>query len=377
MKPLRIGMVAGEASGDALGAELIGALRAQRPDAVFEGVAGERMRAAGCRALAEVEDLSVMGLAEVLGRLPSLLRLRRRLRRHFLATPPDLFVGIDAPDFNLGLERRLKRAGIRTAHYVSPSVWAWRRYRVRRIARSTDRVLTLFPFEADFYRAHGVDAEFTGHPLVDRIPAAPGRERARRLLGLAGAAPCIALLPGSRRSEVERLLPLFLETARHCVARRPGLRFVLPVAGPWLAASVRQVLRQGFGDVPLTVIDGRAHEAMAAADAVLLASGTATLECLLLERPMVVAYRLHPVTFHLIHPLLSTPWVALPNLLAARELVPEFLQGAARPAVLGDALLDALQGDEALLAAYRDIRAHLGRDAAATAARSLLALCAA
>ncbi len=379
MKPLRIGIVAGEVSGDALGAGLIEAVRALRPDAVFEGIAGELMRAAGCRVLAGAERLSVMGFSEVLGRLPDLLRLRRSIARHFIGAPPDVFVGIDAPDFNLGLERRLKRAGVRTVHYVSPSVWAWRRYRLRRIARSTDRVLVLFPFEAGFYRSHDIAVDFVGHPLADEIAAVPDRQAARRRLALAADAPWIALLPGSRRSEVDRLLPVFLRTARWCLRHRPDLRFVIPAATPALAGRCRELTGNGFDDLPLSVVEGQAREVMAAADAVLLASGTVALECLLVGRPMVVAYRMHPFSYQLASRLLRLPWVSLPNIIAGRALVPEYLQGAARPDVLGRALLDYLENrdkGEELALEFRRIRDRLGQGASQRAARSLLEMCA-
>jgi lipid-A-disaccharide synthase len=340
---LRIGLVAGELSGDALGAALMQRIREQRPEAQFCGVAGPRMRAAGCTAFADAEQLSVMGLAEVLAHLPRLIGLRRRLVGRFVEASPRLFLGIDAPDFNLGLERRLRARGIETLHWVSPSVWAWRRYRVKKIRASVSTVFTLFPFEAAFYRDHGVQASCVGHPLADEIPNDCGRASARARLGLDAAAPCVALLPGSRAAEVERLLPVFLQTAVRCRRVVPGVRFVLPAATPGLLARCRAALQHpDYRELVIMLVDGEARTAMCAADAVLLASGTATLECLLLRRPMVVAYRLQPLSYLLVRALLQVPHVSLPNNLLGRAQVPEFLQSAATPERLSTALLELL-----------------------------------
>jgi lipid-A-disaccharide synthase len=342
--PLRIAMVAGELSGDQLGAALIQAIRARCPDAQFEGIVGPRMRAAGCRALAHAEQLSVMGLAEVLVHLPGLLRLRRRIARQLLNKAPAVFVGIDAPDFNLALERKLKERGIATLHWVSPSVWAWRRYRLDRIRASADLVMTLFPFEARFYAEHDVPAAYVGHPLADEIALAGKGPGMAQVGGCDAGTHCIALLPGSRLAEVRRLLPVFLETARRCGETLPGLRFVLPVAAPHLMPLCRQWLRKrDYAGLPVRLVDGNARRAMAAADAVLVASGTATLECMLLGRPMVVAYRLHPLTYPLVKRMLQVPFVSLPNLLLGAKRVPEYLQRQAEPGRLAAALLQLLQ----------------------------------
>lgn len=339
-----IGLVAGELSGDQLGAALIRRIRESRPDVRFAGIAGPQMRAAGCLALAQAEDLSVMGLTEVLVHLPRLLRLRRRVLHYFLQQPPQLFIGIDAPDFNLGLERRLKARGIPTLHWVSPAVWAWRRYRVNKIRLSVDCMLALFPFETAFYRRHGVKAQFVGHPLADEIPQDCGRATARAALDIDPDIPCVALLPGSRRSEIERLLPRFLEAATECRRGMPALRFVLPVASADLMDLYRDILQRGrWQHLDITVLEGQARTAMCAADAVLLASGTAALECLLLKRPMVVAYRLHPLSHLLVRRLLRVPYVSLPNNLLNRAQVPELLQSQATPARLAGALLELLQ----------------------------------
>lgn len=355
---LHIGLAAGEISGDQLGAALIERIRERCPDARFSGIAGPQMRAAGCEAVACSEELAVMGLAEVLRHLPRLLRLRRRVARAFLRQPPRLFIGIDAPDFNLGLEKRLRRHGIATLHWVSPAVWAWRRYRVKKIRDSADEILTLFPFEAEFYHRHGVEARYVGHPLADEIDAQCGRRAARETLALDTARPCVALLPGSRRSEVQRLLPLFLEAARLCHQAEPELQFVLPVAGENLIAQCRDSLRRpACAALDVRLLRGQARTAMCAADAVLLASGTATLECLLLRRAMVVAYRLHPLTYRLVRRLLQVPFVSLPNILLGRSQVPEYLQSAATPEQLAAALLALLRDSDA---AARQVEAYAG-----------------
>jgi lipid-A-disaccharide synthase len=345
--PLRIGLVAGELSGDQLGAALIRAVKSIHPHAQFEGIAGAEMRAAGCQALARSERLAVMGLVEVLGRLPGLLRLRRKIARYFLHNPPDVFVGIDAPDFNIPLERRLKRNGIPTVHWVSPSVWAWRKYRLKKIRHSVDLMLTLFPFEAQFYEQQGVAARFVGHPLADQITGSPSRQQAKTLLELDVQSPCVALLPGSRAAEVKRLLPVFVKVARLCKQTIPELQFVLPVATPGLLPLCRKILStEAQEEFSLTVLSGQARQAMLAADVVLLASGTATLECMLVERPMVVAYRMHPLSYALASRMLHVPYVSLPNNLLGAGHVPEYLQSAATPQQLAASVLDLLQQPE-------------------------------
>jgi len=345
--PLRIGLVAGELSGDQLGAALIRAIQAIHPDVRFEGIAGTEMRAAGCLALARSERLAVMGLVEVLGRLPGLLCLRRKIVRHFLHNPPDVFVGIDAPDFNIALERALKCKGIPTIHWVSPSVWAWRNYRVKKIRHSVDLMLTLFPFEAQFYEQQGVSARFVGHPLADEITGNPSPQQAKALLDLDEKNPCVALLPGSRAAEVKRLLPVFIEAARLCKRSMPELQFVLPVATPGLLPLCRGMLNTKMQkDLSLTVFNGQARQTMLAADAVLLASGTATLECMLVNRPMVVAYRMNPLSYALVSRMLRVPYVSLPNNLLGTGQVPEYLQSAATPQQLAAAVLELLQQPE-------------------------------
>lgn len=352
--PPRFVLVAGESSGDLLGANLIGSLRARFPDATFAGVGGPRMAAAGLQVWYPAERLSVMGLVEVLRHLPGLLALRRDVCRRTLRQGPDVFIGIDAPDFNLGLERRLKQRGIRTAHYVSPSVWAWREKRAAKIGRSADRVLCLFPMEPPIYARHGIDARFVGHPLADMFAITPDRAAARRELGLPADAPVLALLAGSRLGEIRRLGPDFLGAAALLKRELPALQIVAPMATAACRAAFEQLLGapglSALGPQPSTessirIIDGRAHAAMIAADAVLLASGTAALEAMLAKRPMVVAYRLARLTYRLVKTfgLLRTSVYSLPNILAGRPIVPELMQDACTPAALAAALAPALR----------------------------------
>ncbi len=375
--PLRIGIIAGEASGDNLAAGLIQAVRELAPDVVFEGVAGPRMLAAGCTGLYPMERLSVMGLTEVIRHLPGLLLMRRALRRHFLRNPPDLFIGVDAPDFNLALERSLRRRGIRTLHYVSPSVWAWRRYRVRKIASSVDCMLTLFPFEERFYREHEVAAVFVGHPLADLIAEQVDQGAARKHLDISHAGPLVALLPGSRVSEVRRLAVPFLQAAAWCHERRGDLHFIVPLANDACRAAFDAAYASLDTELPLTRLAGQGLEAMAAADAVLLASGTATLECMLLKRPMVVAYRLSALTYRLARMLVKTPFYSLPNLLSGKALVRELTQHEVTAGNLGRALLELLENPlqaAELAREFASIHRQLRRDANRSAAQAVLRL---
>ncbi len=325
---LRIGVLAGEASGDILGSRLLAALRKRYPELQIEGIGGPLMQAQGLNSLFPMERLSVMGFVEPLKRLPELLRIRRSVYRHFLANPPDIFIGIDSPDFCLRLEWQLRRAGIATAHLVSPSVWAWRRGRIRKIARAVDRMLCLFPFETAIYRQHAIAADFVGHPLADEIPIQSDRAAARAALGLPATGRLLALLPGSRGGEVGLLAPLFLATAQRLSRADPELRLVLPAASPERLVQL-QALLPAYSGLPLTLVEGRSREVMMAADAVLLASGTATLEALLVQCPMAVAYRMSPLSWALVSRLVKTPFAALPNILAGRALVPELIQEAA------------------------------------------------
>jgi lipid-A-disaccharide synthase len=377
VKPLSIGFVAGESSGDQLGAALIQALRALSPELRCYGVAGPRMRAAGCESWADAEELAVMGLTEVLKHLPRLMRLRRRLVARFRTERPHVFVGIDSPAFNLGLAAQLKAAGIRTVQYVSPQVWAWRPGRVRKIARACDLVLCLLPFETDFYRDHGVRAVFVGHPLADQIPLEVDRASARHALGL-GEGVVIAVLPGSRLAEVERLGADFVSAVQWVATRRPGIQFVAPMA----SAKVRTVFERQIrsaGVAGIQLIEGQAQRALAAADAVLVASGTATLETLLFRRPMVAAYRFGAATAFLLRKLgmIKVQFFSQPNLLAGRAIVPELLQEQVSGEALGAALLTVLEDRERqaeMAHEFRRVHEMLRLGGAALAAKAVLDL---
>ncbi len=372
--PKRIALVAGETSGDQLGAGLIAELRARFPDAEFAGIGGAAMRAEGLDAWYDSDALAVMGLAEVLRHLPRLLRLRRALRQRLLAWKPDVFIGIDAPDFNLGVERWLKDRGVRTVHYVGPSVWAWREKRAEKIGRSADRVLCLFPMEPPIYARYGVDARFVGHPLADAIPLDPDRNAARDALDLDPRAPTLALLPGSRLGEIEKMLAIFLETAALVRQQVPALRIVVPAATPACRAAIDARLREfpELSDV-VRVLDGDAQRAMIASDAVLLASGTAALEAMLCKRPMVVGHRISPTTYRIVSAfgMLKTRYVSLPNVLAGEGLVPELLQHDCTPSKLAAALLRWFghpAAVEAVLPRFEAIHRQLRCDASACAA---------
>jgi lipid-A-disaccharide synthase len=373
--------VAGEASGDNLGGPLIEALAALAPGSRFFGVAGPRMAAAGCEAWYPSEALAVMGLAEIVRHLPRLLGLRRDLLRRLAAASPDVFVGIDSPEFNLRVAADLKRRGIPTVQYVSPQVWAWRQGRVRTIGEAVDLVLCVLPFETDFYAAHDVRAVFVGHPLADRIPMHSDAAAARAVLGLPAHGPLVAVLPGSRRGEVTRLGPPFAATLAWLRARRPELAFVAPMAGAAARRAFEQSLLDHAPGLAVHLVDGRAEEAIAASDAVLLASGTATLETALVKRPMVVAYRVAPLTGWLLRELklVKTEFFSQPNLLAGRPLVPEFFQEQVRPEVLGPAVLAQLERPDRdeLTRAFEAIHTSLRRDASSRAAEAVLELLAA
>jgi len=371
----RIGIVAGEPSGDALGAELIGRLRTRFANLEVEGIGGPQMQAAGCRSLFPMERLSVMGLVEVLRSYPALFRLRAELAAHFLRNPPDVFIGVDAPDFNLGLEQWLRRHGVRTVHYVSPSVWAWRRWRLRGIARSVDLMLALFPFEEEFYRRAGIPVVCVGHPLADRIPPEPDRRAARARLGLDPAVRVIAILPGSRRAEVRQLAEPFLHAAALLHRRFPAAVFACSPLNEEGAAWCRDVLRRaGLEALPVEFFTGRSHDVLEACDFALLASGTATLEAMLFKRPMVVGYRMHSLTFALLRALVSVKFAALPNLLAGEGIVPELLQGDCTPERLAAALagwLDDEAGVQRVQGRFAEIHGRLRRGAADRAAEAI------
>ncbi len=372
---MRVVITAGEASGDQLGAGLIRAIRRRQPDAVFDGIAGPQMQAAGCTSFYPMERLSVMGLFEAFGRLAQVIPERRRIARRLIADPPDVLVGVDAPDFNLSLELMLKRAGIPTVHYVSPSVWAWRRYRVKKIARAVDRMLVLFPFEQTFYQQRNVAVTFVGHPMADEIPMQVDRREARGVLGLPREKTCVALLPGSRVNEVRFLADPLAQAAAWLSQRRPGVCFVAPLVDAATRSLFQAAVRRHAGDLNVRLVDGRARDAMAAADVVLAASGTATLEALLLKRPMVITYRTLPLTWFIGRRMLQVDHVGLPNLLAGEALVPELLQDDATPERLGQALLDYLQSPErveALEKRFAQIHQSLKNDASEKAAEAVL-----
>jgi lipid-A-disaccharide synthase len=374
---LRIALCAGETSGDQLGEGLIAELRARFPNAQFAGIGGPLMRGAGLDAWFDASELAVMGLAEVLAHLPRLLGLRKAFRRRVLDWKPDVYVGIDAPDFNLGVERWLKQRGVRTVHYVSPSVWAWRESRAAKIGASADRVLCLFPMEPPIYARHGVDAVFVGHPLADAIPLQPDRDAARALLGQSGDAPILALLPGSRLGEIARMLPIFLAAATRLQREVAGLRVLVPAANAQCRAAIERTV--GADAARVHILDGDAQRAMIASDVVLLASGTAALEAMLCKRPMVVGHRISGPTYAIVKAfgLLKSTYVSLPNILAGKPLVPEMLQENCTADALHAALLRWFRDDDAVAALqpeYLAIHARLRRDASARAADAIASL---
>ncbi len=339
---MRIGVVAGEASGDALGATLIEAVRMRYPEAVFEGIAGPRMQALGARSLFPMEMLSVRGYLEVLRALPALLSIRRQLIRHFLASPPDLFVGIDAPDFNLALEKRLKHAGIPTLQMVAPTVWAWRANRLPAIREAVSGVLSIFPFERPIFEGAGIPITDIGHPLAQQIPEQIDRAAARQGLALGEATPIVALLPGSRISEIEFHAQLFVDTAALLKQRFPHACFLVPLVNRRTRGLFEQVLQRAPVNLDIRVLEGQAHEVLSAADVALVASGTATLEAALLKCPMVITYRLSALTAWLVRRRATARFFGLPNIILNRDVVPEMIQEAATPEALAARLADIL-----------------------------------
>ena len=377
-RPLTIGLVAGESSGDNLGAALIRALRAEVPDARFAGVAGPAMSAEGCESWASSAELAVMGLFEVLQHLPRLLRLRRQVRERFLELRPDVFVGIDAPEFNLNLARALHAAGMRTVQYVSPQVWAWRRGRARHMAKFLDQVLCLLPFERGVYDEVGLRAVFVGHPLADQLPLIPDQAAAQQELGLSADTPIIAVLPGSRIGEVTRLANDFAGAIAWLAGRRPGLQFVAPMVDTRTRKLFEEALARQAPDSRVRLLEGRARTALTAANVALVASGTATLETLLCKRPMVVAYRLGWLTALALRGfgLLKTAYFAQPNLLAGRLVVPELAQAEVTPERLGrevERWLDEPAEVAELQALFTTIHRQLQQGASQRAAAAILA----
>ena len=353
-----IAIVAGEASGDLLGSHLIRALKKRRPDLDFIGIAGPKMLAEGAKTLFPMERLSVRGYVEVIRHLPGLLKMRRQLLQHFLQNPPDIFIGIDAPDFNFSLERSLKNNGITTIHYVSPSIWAWRKSRLRKIKHAVSHMLALFPFEPAIYERAKIPVTYVGHPLADMLPLQPDINAARENLKLANSALVIAMLPGSRQSEVRQLADLYVKTAGLILAEQPDVKFLVPLVTRETRAIFEQAIydNQAY-DLPIQILFGHAHLAMEAADAVIVASGTATLEAALIKRPMVITYRMPAWSWQLLKRMNYLPYVGLPNVLAGRFVVPELLQHDATPEKLAEAAL-RLISNKTLMA---DIRAEFTR----------------
>lgn len=379
---MKLAIVAGETSGDLLGADLLHALRQLCPEIVAEGVTGPALRAAGCDSLEDMQSLSVMGIAEVVGELPRLLKLRRRLVRHWMENPPDVLIGIDAPDFNLGLEHRLKARGVRTVHYVSPTVWAWRPGRVNTIARSADLLLCLFPFEPACYAETAIRCEFVGHPFASQIQSVADKAACRAALELDPQAQILALLPGSRMGEVRQLGPTLVATVAELLQRHRGLQIVVPAANPSVQQAFGSLLTAaGLGN-QVRLVAGQMREVVRAADAAIVTSGTATLETMLLGTPFVVAYKAAPFTAWLLRGvgLLKIDHVALPNILAGREVAAEFLQADADPASLASAAYVLLRRPHLAaqqLDAFAPLAAQLDQPSGELAARAILDLCAA
>ncbi|MBN8445236.1 MAG: lipid-A-disaccharide synthase [Gammaproteobacteria bacterium] len=374
-KPLKIGLIAGEHSGDILGADLIRALKLQHPDAIFYGIGGARMRAEGFQAIFDMEELAVMGIVEVLGRLPRLLQVRKEILQHFYNDRPDVFVGIDAPDFNLPVELKLKNAGIKTVHYVSPSVWAWRHKRIFKIAKATNLVLSLLPFEKAFYDKYQVPCQFVGHTLADQMPLYPEKSVEKVALGFAAERPLLALMPGSRSNEIKLLAPGFFAAAAQLLAEQPDLQLVCNMVTPEKAALYQKIKAELAPDLPITLLIGQARATLTSADAVFIASGTATLEAMLAKTPMVVAYKTNWLTFQIAKRMVKLQHVSLPNLLANQALVTELLQDAATPEALVAAMRPLLQADaSAVSAEFLNIHQQLRCDASSQAANAILEL---
>jgi lipid-A-disaccharide synthase len=372
----QLAMVAGEASGDLLASLLLRGVRTRWPQATAFGIGGPQMAQLGFDAWWPSDKLAVRGYVEVLRHYREIAGIRRALAERLLQRRPDAFIGVDAPDFNLGLAQRLREAGLRTIQFVCPSIWAWRAGRVHTIARAVDHVLCLFPFEPEILQRAGVAATFVGHPLADAIPLQPPREESRAALGLSASDTVVALLPGSRRSEIEANGPAFLQAADRLHAQRPALRFVLPVA-PGLRALIEPQLAQWALRAPIQLLEGRSHEALAACDVTLIASGTATLEAALFKRPMVIAYRMNVLSWHIMKRMRLQPWVGLPNILCREFVVPELLQHDATPTALAGAVLqwlDAPARCDALAARFLDIHHLLRRDTAQTATDAIAQL---
>jgi len=376
-RPLKIAIVAGEMSGDLLGSGLMQSLKKYHNNIEFVGIGGPKMIDAGCQSLFPMERLAVMGIVEVLGRLRELLSIRKSLAEEFIQNPPDLFIGIDAPDFTISLELMLREKGIKTAHYVSPSIWAWRQKRVFKIKKAVDLMLTLLPFEAAFYEKYDVPVTFVGHPLANIINVDLDTNIAKKHWGYNPSDKIIAVLPGSRGGELKHIGPLFIEVMNQCFQIDPRIKFVVPVANAARRAQFERQLSLCETDLPVLLVDGHAREVMAGADAVLVASGTATLEAMLLKRPMVVAYKWGAITHAIISPLVKSRYISLPNLLADEELIPEFVQSQATPEKIVPALMTQLNdvaNREKLTQRFNDIHHQLRQNASDEAALALMKL---
>ncbi|CAH8200112.1 lipid-A-disaccharide synthase [Vibrio aestuarianus] len=374
-KPLRIGIVVGELSGDTLGEGFIKAIKQQYPNAEFVGIGGPKMMAQGCESLFEMEELAVMGLVEVLGRLPRLLKVKAQLVKYFKDNPPDVFVGIDAPDFNLRLELDLKKAGIKTVHYVSPSVWAWRPKRIFKIDAATDLVLAFLPFEKAFYDKYQVACEFVGHTLADAIPLQPDKMAARELLRLEAAKQWLAVLPGSRGGEVGLIAKPFIETCRQIKQKYPDIGFVVAAVNSKRRQQFEEIWQATAPELDFVIVEDTARNVITAADAVLLASGTVALECMLLKRPMVVGYKVNRLTGWLVQKLAITEYVSLPNILAGEELVKEFILDQCEAEFLYPAVDKMLSGDNSvLIERFTEMHQWIRKDADKQAATAVLTL---
>lgn len=373
--PIRIGIVAGEASGDTLAAGLITAFKRLYPNVVFEGIAGPQMLTAGCQTLYEMEELSVMGLVEVLPRLRRILAIRKHLVQYFTENPPDIFIGVDAPAFNLGLEMKLKQAGIKTVHYVCPTVWAWRENRVNKIAKATNAVFCIFPFEPAFLQKHNIKSHYVGHTLADQIPFKVDRKQARESLGVDGDTKLLALLPGSRAGEVKSLLEVFIKSAELVANKVPDLQVLIPVVNKHRKEQIEAFLSQVKLPFEVRTVFGHAQQVMIASNAVLLASGTAALEAALCKRPMVVAYKLNMFTHQMMKFMYKQDYFALPNILSGKELVPELLQGDVNPELISEKLIAQILNEfPELEAEFVNIHQSLCQSADVTSAKALASL---
>jgi lipid-A-disaccharide synthase len=367
-KTLKVGIVAGEASGDILAAGLIKQLKKRYPNATFEGIAGPKMQAQGCQSLFDMEELSVMGLVEVLSRIRRLMFVRKSMLNHFLLNPPDVFIGVDAPDFNLGLELKLKKHGIKTVQYVSPTVWAWREKRIFKIAKATNLVLSIFPFEKQVYDKHQIPCEFVGHTMADEIAIKPDKQKARHSLQLKDEEVVLAVLPGSRQREVDTLLDVFIQSCLLLKSEIPRLKVLIPVVNRQRKDQVDEYIQTHTPDLTIQVVIGHAREVMIASDAVLLASGTATLEAMLCKRNMVTAYKLSSLTYQMMKWLYKAKYFALPNVLADEKLIPELLQDDVKPETISTLLLPMLtaqNGEEqqTLITKFESLHKSLKKDA--------------